>query len=99
MQADIRKAILTVEVHEKDCPFLRFLWPRSRQSNEVLIWRLAKLPFGFRMNFSPYLLTSVIQKHLEDLLTGAMPTEQEFLLAFMKSFCVANLLSRVCTPS
>ena len=46
LQADICKAFFMVVVNPEDHSYLRFLWPGRSNSDELLTWRLTKLPFG-----------------------------------------------------
>ena len=91
VQADIRKAFFMVSVREEDRRFLRFLWPD--EDGVLTTWRLCRLPFG--VNCSPYLLTAVIQSHLEAAMSQASERERLLLQLLLESFyvddCVTSL--------
>ena len=92
-QADIRNAFFMVKVHPEDHPYLRFLWPGRSDSDELLTWRLTKLPFG--VNCSPYMLTAVIQHHVKELRALSAPREGDRLDLLLTSFYFDHLISSV----
>jgi hypothetical protein len=65
--ADITKLFLMIEVAEKDRDFLRLLWRRPGQAEEIKTYRMRVLPFG--LNCSPFLAQAVIQKHVDKFVT------------------------------
>ena len=93
LQADIRKAFFMVKVNPEDRPYLRFLWPGRSDSDELLTWRLTKLPFG--VNCSPYMLTAVIQHHFKELRALSAPKERDRIDVLLTSFYVDDLVSSV----
>ena len=97
LQADIRKAFFMVAVNPEDRPYLRFLWPGRSDSDELLTWRLTKLPFG--VNCSPYMLTAVIQHHLKELRALSAPKERDRIDLLLTSFYVDDLVSSVSNAS
>ena len=97
LQADIRKAFFMVAVNPEDRPYLRFLWPGRSDSDELLTWRLTKLPFG--VNCSPYMLTAVIQHHLKELRALSAPKERDRIDLLLTSFYVDDLVSSVSNVS
>jgi hypothetical protein len=61
--ADITKLFLMIEVAEKDRDFLRLLWRKPGENEDVKTYRMRVLPFG--LNCSPFLAQAVIQKHID----------------------------------
>jgi hypothetical protein len=74
--ADITKLFLMIEVAPKDRDFLRLLWRKPGDANEIKTYRMRVLPFG--LNCSPFLAQAVIQKHINQY-TNIYPKAVELL--------------------
>lgn len=61
LTADLTKAFLQVAVAETDRDILRFLWFKDESGDEVVEYRMKRLPFG--LTCSPYLLQAVLRQH------------------------------------
>ena len=90
-QADIGKAFFMISIQERDRPYLRFYWPD--ENDELKVWRLRKLPFG--VNCSPYVLTAVLQHHLNAITSAASEAEKLFLELLLASLYVDDCVSSV----
>ena len=64
--SDIEKAFYRVQLHKDDRDFVRFLWLSDDDDpdSNFDIYRFKAVPFGARS--SPFILNSVIKKHLHD---------------------------------
>ena len=62
--ADIEKAFLNIEVHEKDRESLRFLWIDDvlRNNLNLVVYRFCRVVFG--VNSSPFLLNATLRHHI-----------------------------------
>ena len=94
MQSDIRKAFFMIGVREDDRRYLRFLWPD--EDGVMTVWRLKKLPFG--VNCSPFILSAVIDHHLQAQVKNCTQEELQLLILLRESFkgeheddCVSSL--------
>jgi hypothetical protein len=66
LTADIEKAFHQVGLHEQDRDFVRFLWLKDPYDpkSDFESYRFRVIPFG--ASSSPFILLSVIKKHLQD---------------------------------
>ncbi|XP_045023635.1 uncharacterized protein LOC123468017 [Daphnia magna] len=66
LTADIEKAFHQVGLHEQDRDFVRFLWLKDPydSKSDFESYRFRVIPFG--ASSSPFILLSVIKKHLQD---------------------------------
>ena len=94
VQSDIRKAFFMIGVREDDRRYLRFLWPD--EDGVMTVWRLKKLPFG--VNCSPFILSAVIDHHLQAQVKNCAQEELQLLILLRESFkgeheddCVSSL--------
>ena len=94
VQSDIRKAFFMIGVREDDRRYLRFLWPD--EDGVMTVWRLKKLPFG--VNCSPFILSAVIDHHLQAQVKNCTQEELQLLILLRESFkgeheddCVSSL--------
>ena len=94
VQSDIRKAFFMIGVREDDRPYLRFLWPD--EDGVMTVRRLKKLPFG--VNCSPFILSAVIDHHLQAQVKNCTQEELQLLILLRESFkgeheddCVSSL--------
>ena len=62
--ADIQRALLHIELHEEDRPFVRFLWYKENHPNtEIFVYSYTNVVFGHTS--SPMSLGSVLLHHVE----------------------------------
>ncbi|XP_046862841.1 uncharacterized protein LOC124456439 [Xenia sp. Carnegie-2017] len=87
--ADIEKAFLNIEVHERDRDSLRFLWVDDvlRNNLNLVVYRFCRVVFG--VNSSPFLLNSTLRHHISKYLQ----CDREFSEKLLKSFYVDDLAS------
>lgn len=85
--ADIRRAFLQIEVHERDRQFLRFLWWENPE--KIQVYQHNRVIFG--ATCSPFLLAAVIKLHLSDV----SEDQKEVASKLVKSFYVDNLVTSV----
>ncbi|XP_046856074.1 uncharacterized protein LOC124449168 [Xenia sp. Carnegie-2017] len=87
--ADIEKAFLNIEVHERDRDSLRFLWVDDvlRNNLNLVVYRFCRVIFG--VNSSPFLLNSTLRHHISKYLQ----CDREFSEKLLKSFYVDDLAS------
>ncbi|GBM86766.1 hypothetical protein AVEN_258672-1 [Araneus ventricosus] len=62
VSSDIEKAFLQISIREKDRDYLRFLWLRKDDLEQVEEYRHRRVVFG--LTCSPYLLAATLQCHL-----------------------------------
>ncbi|XP_021966492.1 uncharacterized protein LOC110861672 [Folsomia candida] len=87
--SDIRKAFQMIDVQDRDCDFLRFLWWTSSEEKTIKIYRHHRVVFG--VNCSPFLLGAVINKHLD----SAAPDQQRMAMQLKNSLYVDNCVTSV----
>ena len=65
LAGDIEKVFLLINVDERDCDVLRFLWIHSNsvQSADIIALRFSSVVFG--VNYSPFLLNASVHHHME----------------------------------
>ncbi|CAL8130362.1 unnamed protein product [Orchesella dallaii] len=61
--ADVKKAFQQISVYKKDRDFLRFLWWKSLNCDEIKIYRHKRVVFG--VNSSPFILGATLNHLLE----------------------------------
>eukprot|EP00117_Sycon_ciliatum_P021255 scpid12026/ scgid6192/ len=94
MQADIRKAFFMVGLEEADRRYVRFLWPNEK--GEMTTYRLTRLPFG--VNCSPFILTAILQHHLDAEAEQLDPKSREQLNHLRESLYVDDCVASASTP-
>ncbi|XP_035221947.1 uncharacterized protein LOC118194846 [Stegodyphus dumicola] len=87
--SDIRKAFLQMSVNKSDRDFLRFLWWKDFDKEELRVFRHKRVVFG--LNCSPFLLAAVLSHHI-DLNSSKYPETAENL---KESFYVDNCITSV----
>ena len=94
--ADIKKAFLQISVDVKDRNFLRFLW--YDQNGQLIVYRHCRVVFG--VNASPFILNSVINLHLKNVLKKLARCFGEVLLSLrnnifksLESFYIDNCVT------
>lgn len=60
--ADIKKAFLQISICKEDRDFLRFLWWKNRDCQEIRMFRHTRVVFGVKS--SPFLLEAVLEYHI-----------------------------------
>ena len=87
--ADIEKAFLNIEVHEKDRDSLRFLWVDNvlRGNLNLAVYQFCRVVFA--VNSSPFLLNATLRHHI-----GKYPAQDpQFSDKMLRSFYVDDLAS------
>ena len=85
--ADIEKAFLNIEVHEKDRDSLRFLWVDNvlRNNLNLVVYRFCRVVFG--VNSSPFLLNATLRHHISKYAIH----DRNFADKLLRSFYVDDL--------
>ena len=85
--ADIEKAFLNIEVHEKDRDSLRFLWVDDvlRKNLSLVVYRFCRVVFG--VNSSPFLLNATLRHHISKYAIH----DKHFADILLRSFYVDDL--------
>ena len=85
--ADIEKAFLNIEVHEKDRDSLRFLWVDDvlRNNLNLVVYRFCRVVFG--VNSSPFLLNATLRYHISKYAIH----DKNFADKLLRSFYVDDL--------
>ncbi|GBM73945.1 hypothetical protein AVEN_29608-1 [Araneus ventricosus] len=91
--SDIEKAFLQISIREKDRDYLRFLWLRKDDMEQVEVYRHRRVVFG--LTCSPYLLAATLQCHLNRVQENLSCTSEILKTAFHVDNCVTNLDSEL----
>ena len=85
--ADIEKAFLNIEVHEKDRDSLRFVWVKDvlRSNMNLAVYRFCRVVFG--VNSSPFLLNATLRHHIGKYAAQ----DAQFSEKLLRSFYVDDL--------
>jgi hypothetical protein len=85
--ADIEKAFLNIEVHERDRDSLRFLWVDDvlRNNLNLVVYRFCRVVFG--VNSSPFLLSATLRHHISKYAVY----DKDFADKLLRSFYVDDL--------
>ncbi|GBM14635.1 hypothetical protein AVEN_84131-1, partial [Araneus ventricosus] len=87
--SDIEKAFLQISIREKDRDYLRFLWLRKDDLEQVEEYRHRRVVFG--LTCSPYLLAATLQYHLNRVQENLSCTSEILKTAFYVDNCVTSL--------
>ncbi|GBN37448.1 hypothetical protein AVEN_221735-1 [Araneus ventricosus] len=91
--SDIEKAFLQISIREEDCDYLRFLWLRKDDLEQVEEYRHRRVVFG--LTCSPYLLAATLQCHLNRVQENLSCTSEILKTAFYVDNCVTSLDSEL----
>ncbi|GBO33783.1 hypothetical protein AVEN_31648-1 [Araneus ventricosus] len=91
--SDIEKAFLQISIREKDRDYLRFLWLRKDDLEQVQEYRHRRVVFG--LTCSPYLLAATLQCHLSRVQENLSCTSEILKTAFYVDNCVTSLDSEL----
>ena len=80
--SDIKQAFLNVEVHPDHVDFLRFLWRKDGNAEDMTVFRFLVVLFG--LTPSPFLLLATIRHHCERMVEEGK-IDQEFVTKFLKA--------------
>lgn len=87
--ADIAKAFLQISVASVDRKFLKFLWWKSRDLQDVVILRHCRVVFGVAP--SPFLLSATLRHHLEQAPEELKETAEKLKKSFYVDNCVTSV--------
>ncbi|GBL73942.1 hypothetical protein AVEN_230878-1 [Araneus ventricosus] len=90
--SDIEKAFLQISIREKDRDYLRFLWLRKDDLEQVEEYRHRRVVFG--LTCGPYLLAATLQCHLNRV-QDLSCTSEILKTAFYVDNCVTSLDSEL----
>ena len=88
--ADIKQALLNVEISKEHGDYLRFLWyddGRSENEAKPIIYRFLRVVFGIKSG--PFFLSGTIKHHLQK----NVESDQKFITEFIEDFYVDNTTS------
>ncbi|XP_015433580.1 PREDICTED: uncharacterized protein LOC107189534 [Dufourea novaeangliae] len=95
--SDIKKAFLQIDIRNEDRDFLRFLWWKNNKTDQIIVYRHARVVFG--VSISPFILGAVIELHLQTILARdrriAGSSRSNSILKLMNSFYVDNCVTSV----
>ncbi|GBL86680.1 hypothetical protein AVEN_194910-1 [Araneus ventricosus] len=91
--SDIEKAFLQISIRENDRDYLRFLWLRKDDLEQVEEYRHRRVVFG--LTCSPYLLAATLQCHLSRVQENLSCTSEILKTAFYVDNCVTSLDSEL----
>ncbi|XP_015435709.1 PREDICTED: uncharacterized protein LOC107191234 [Dufourea novaeangliae] len=95
--SDIKKAFLQIGIRNEDRDFLRFLWWKNNKTDQIIVYRHARVVFG--VSSSPFILGAVIELHLQTILARdrriAGSSRSNSILKLMNSFYVDNCVTSV----
>ncbi|CAL8135607.1 unnamed protein product [Orchesella dallaii] len=88
--SDIRKAFQMVSICERDRNFLKFLWWEGdgMEKQAIVVLQHNRVVFG--VNCSPFILSAVIELHLENVVESQRPTSHKLLQALYVDNCVSS---------
>ena len=94
LTADIEKAFLNIEIDPEHRNFVRFLWVKdlNKENLEVMELRFARVVFG--VNSSPFILNATIRHHLNTCLPVDSTLAQELLKSLYvddQVFCIPHI--------
>ena len=89
LTADVEKAFLNIEIDPEHRNFVRFLWVKdlNKENLEVMELRFARVVFG--VNSSPFILNATIRHHLKTCL----PLDSELARELLNSLYVDDYVS------
>ena len=89
LTADVEKAFLNIEIDPEHRDFVRFLWVKdlNKENLEVMELRFARVVFG--VNSSPFILNATIRHHLNTCL----PVDSALARELLKSLYVDDYVS------
>ena len=94
LTADIEKAFLNIEIDPEHRNFVRFLWVKdlNKENLEVMELRFARVVFG--VNSSPFILNATIRHHLNTCLPVDSTLARELLKSLYvddQVFCIPHI--------